>query len=115
MSIEAMKQALEALCSANPIGHALEDYEYHNKATEALRQAIEQAENQEIAVGIEAEPVAYIKDREIGFMLGVKQVGGTYWKTSLGFTREPGDIGLYTEAQVRQLLEKQNEKQDQMP
>ena len=54
------------------------------------------------------EPIAYIKDREIGFMLGVKQVGGTYWKTSLGFTRESGDIGLYTEAQVKQLLEKQN-------
>lgn len=54
------------------------------------------------------EPIAYIKDREIAFMLGVKQVGGTYWKTSLGFTRESGDIGLYTEAQVRRLLEKQN-------
>ena len=45
--IDVMKQALVALCSADPIGHALEDYEYHNKATEALRQAIEQAEKQE--------------------------------------------------------------------
>ena len=54
------------------------------------------------------EPIAYIKDREIAFMLGAKQVGGTYWKTSLGFTRESGDIGLYTEAQVKQMLEKNN-------
>ena len=54
------------------------------------------------------EPIAYIKDREITFMLGAKQVGGTYWKTSLGFTRESDDIGLYTEAQVKQMLEKQN-------
>lgn len=39
---KAAEMALEALCSANPIGHALEDYEYHNKATEALRQALAQ-------------------------------------------------------------------------
>lgn len=60
------------------------------------------------------EPIAFIKDREVAFMLGVKQVGGTYWEASLGFTRESGDIGLYTEKQVKQLMEKQNEKQNQM-
>lgn len=38
---KAAEMALEALCSANPIGHALEDYEYHNKATEALRQSLQ--------------------------------------------------------------------------
>ena len=41
---KAMEMALQALCSANPIGHALEDYAYHNKATEALRQALAQPE-----------------------------------------------------------------------
>lgn len=43
---KAAEMALEALCSANPIGHALEDYEYHNKATEALRQALAQPEQE---------------------------------------------------------------------
>lgn len=61
------------------------------------------------------EPVAYIQDREVSFMIGVKQVGGTSWNTRLGFARESGDVGLYTETQVKEMLEKQSEKQDQMP
>ena len=45
---KAAEMALQALCSANPIGHALEDYEYHNKATEALRQALAQPEQEPV-------------------------------------------------------------------
>ena len=54
--LKAAEMALKALCSSNPIGHALEDYEYHNKATEALRQALAQPEQ---------EPVAWEKSYDI--------------------------------------------------
>ena len=56
---KAAEMALEALCSANPIGHALEDYEYHNKATEALRQALAQPEQ---------EPVAWLEYDDEGYL-----------------------------------------------
>ena len=54
---KAAEMALQALCSANPIGHALEDHEYHNKATEALRQALAQ---------LEQKPVAWIGFNDTG-------------------------------------------------
>ena len=57
---KAAEMALEALCSANPIGHALEDYEYHNKATETLRQALAQPEQ---------EPVAWEKNYDLACTL----------------------------------------------
>ena len=64
MSIEVMKQALVALCSANPIGHALEDYEYHNKATEALRQAIKQAEYDNLTTKFGERAKEYLEEQK---------------------------------------------------
>jgi len=40
-------------------------------------------------------PIAYIKDREIAYMLGAKQAGATSWKTNLGLVPEEGDVPLY--------------------
>jgi len=59
------------------------------------------------------KPTVYIKDREITYLLGLKQKGATHWITNLGFEKEEGDIGLYTEEQVRQMLEKQNAEPNQ--
>lgn len=53
MSIEAMKQALEAL-EVMKAGHCAEEKIYINNAITALRQAIEEAEKQ--------EPVAWRND-----------------------------------------------------
>lgn len=69
MSIEVMKQALVALCSANPIGHALEDYEYHNKATEALRQAIEQAEYDNLTTKFGERAKEYLEEQKKSWKL----------------------------------------------
>jgi len=41
------------------------------------------------------KPIAYIKDREIAYMLGAKQAGATSWKTNLGLVPEEGDVPLY--------------------
>ena len=42
------------------------------------------------------EPVAYIKDRELGYMLAVREVGAKEWRTNLGLYPEAGDVPLYT-------------------
>ena len=42
------------------------------------------------------EPVAFIKDRELGYMLAIREVGATEWNTSLGLYPEAGDVPLYT-------------------
>jgi len=42
------------------------------------------------------EPVAFIKDRELGYMLAVKQDGATEWNTSLGLYPASGDVPLFT-------------------
>jgi transcription antitermination factor NusG len=42
------------------------------------------------------EPVAYIKDRELGYMLAVREVGAKEWRTNLGLYPEKGDVPLYT-------------------
>ena len=41
------------------------------------------------------KPIAYIKNEEISFMLGVKQAGATSWKTNLGLVPQEGDVPLY--------------------
>jgi hypothetical protein len=43
----------------------------------------------------EPEPVAYIKQREIGYMAATKSVGVTSWQTNLGLVPEPDDVPLY--------------------
>jgi hypothetical protein len=51
------------------------------------------------------EPIAYIKDREVTYMLGAKQAGGTEWHTNLSFEKADGDLGLYTQEQVWKILD----------
>ena len=41
------------------------------------------------------KPVAYIKDREIAYMMAVKNEGATGWHTNLGLVPEEGDVPLY--------------------
>jgi hypothetical protein len=67
---KAMEMALQALCSANPIGHALEDYTYHNKATEALRQALAQPDEIKSAVLAEREACAKLCESPIAAQYG---------------------------------------------
>ena len=59
---KAAEMALQSLCSASPIGHALEDYEYHNKAIEALRQALEQAEYDKLTVKFGERAKEYLEE-----------------------------------------------------
>jgi hypothetical protein len=55
MSIEVMKQALEALENTTPLGFNMEADKRHYAAITALRLAIEQAENDE-------SPLIYVAD-----------------------------------------------------
>jgi hypothetical protein len=121
MSIEAMKQALEALENA-----ISDDKPYILKSKEAittLRQAIEQAEivkkgtkawantpddwvddlrgGAEIVPGDhtnshQQEPVAWIKNDELAYMSAVAGLGMTEWQTNLGLVHQLGDVPLYT-------------------
>jgi len=44
----------------------------------------------------EAEPVLYIKDKELLYIQVLKQEGlAQEWKSNLGFVKEAGDVGLY--------------------
>ena len=120
MSIEAMKQALEALETLN----SGDSYKTHNAAS-ALRQAIVEAEKPWVktyaggkpnytiphAIDISAEcvdetaklkhePVAWIKDDELAFMSAAKMLDATEWKTNLGLKPEHGDVPLYTAPRV---------------
>ena len=117
MSIEAMKQALEALETLN----SGDSYKTHNAAT-ALRLAIAEAEKPWVktyaggkpnyTTPVHAsdipqervdekpkhghEPVAWIKDDELAFMSAAKMLDATEWKTNLGLKPEHGDVPLYT-------------------
>ena len=50
----------------------------------------------EMRRSVKQEPVAYIKDRELGYMLAIREVGATEWRTNLGLYPEAGDVPLYT-------------------
>jgi hypothetical protein len=50
----------------------------------------------EMRRSVKQEPVAYIKDRELGYMLAVREVGAKEWRTNLGLYLEKGDVPLYT-------------------
>ena len=41
------------------------------------------------------KPIAYIKDREIAYMLAVRNEGAKEWHTNLGLVPEEGDVPLY--------------------
>jgi hypothetical protein len=41
------------------------------------------------------KPIAYIKDREVAYILAVKKEGATGWHTNLGLVPEEGDVPLY--------------------
>jgi hypothetical protein len=57
MSIEAMKQALEALKNSHPYSNMDKDLNKHSEAITTLRTAIEEAEKQEpVAIGEEWKP-----------------------------------------------------------
>jgi hypothetical protein len=108
MSIEAMKQALEAL-EEHGTHYARHEDDYI-KAITALREAIEFEEM--VKKGTKAwadtpdgwvddlrggaEPVAWIKEQELAYMSAAEGVGETQWKTNLGLKPEPGDVPLYT-------------------
>jgi hypothetical protein len=116
MSIEAMKQALEALRNADVV------YMEQLNAMYALQQAIEFAEMVEkgtkawadttdgwvddLRGGVEKivpsdytnshQPVAWINKQELAYMSAAAGIGETQWKTNLGLKPEPGDVPLYT-------------------
>jgi hypothetical protein len=121
MSIEAMKQALDAL-EEHGTHYARHEDDYI-KAITALRQAIEQAEmvkkgtkawadtpdnwvddlrgGTEIVPGDhtnshQQEPVAWIKNDELVYMSAVAGLGMTEWQTNLGLVHQLGDVPLYT-------------------
>jgi hypothetical protein len=108
MSIEAMKQALDAL-EKHGTHYARHEDDYI-KAITALREAIEFQEMvkkgtkawadtpddwvEDLRGG--AEPVAWIKESEIAGMSASAGLGVFEWKTNLGLKPEPGDVPLYT-------------------
>jgi len=108
MSIEAMKQALDAL-EEHGTHYARHEDDYI-KAITALREAIEFEEM--VKKGTKAwadtpdgwvddlrggaEPVAWIKEQELAYMSAAAGIGETHWKTNLGLKPEPGDVPLYT-------------------
>jgi len=47
-------------------------------------------------MNVKNEPVAFIKNRELGYMLAIREVGATEWRTNLGLYPEAGDVPLYT-------------------
>jgi hypothetical protein len=120
MSIEAMKQALDAL-EEHGTHYARHEDDYI-KAITALRQAIAEAEKPWVktyaggkpnyTTPVHAsdmsekhvhksdkhrhEPVAWIKDDELAFMSAAKMLDATEWKTNLGLKPEHGDVPLYT-------------------
>jgi hypothetical protein len=51
------------------------------------------------------DPVAYIKDKEISYMLAVKQAGAKEWRTNLGLYYERGDVALYTTPSKREWVD----------
>jgi hypothetical protein len=120
MSIEAMKQALEAL-QANDVlingsgthgglAFAMDGYysgcfdidgtnEKTEQAINALRQAIEQAEKivpSDHTNSHQQEPVAWIKNDELAYMSAVAGLGMTEWQTNLGLVHQLEDVPLYT-------------------
>jgi len=72
----------------------------NEQTKEALDKMVENA--RELGLDYETEqaqnkePVAYIKDRELGYMLAVREVGAKEWRTNLGLYPEKGDVPLYT-------------------
>lgn len=57
------------------------------------------------------EPIAYVKDREVGYVMALKNVGATEWQTSLGLTQEAGDVPLYLSPGINEqtLLDPENQ------
>jgi hypothetical protein len=130
MSIEAMKQALEALdCINSP----LQVWEINKLAgaMNALRQAIEFAEMVEKGTKAWADtpddwvddlrggaeivpsdypnshrPVAWIKKDELAYMSAVAGLGMTVCLTNLGLRPQPGDVPLYTTCQENRQVAK---------
>jgi hypothetical protein len=49
-----------------------------------------------------SEPVAWIKEEEIKYMLASRDAGATDWKTNLGLVPEDGDVPLYLEQQKKE-------------
>jgi hypothetical protein len=96
MSIEAMKQALDALENHTAIKHP-QQMHYWESAVDALRQAIEQAEKIVASNYPNShQPVAWIKEQELAYMSAAAGIGETQWKTNLGLKPEPGDVPLYS-------------------
>jgi hypothetical protein len=91
MSIEAMKQALEALRNAEVV------YMEQLNAMYALQQAIEQAEKIVLSDHTNShQPVAWINKQELAYMSAAAGIGEVQWKTNLGLKPELGDVPLYT-------------------
>jgi hypothetical protein len=59
------------------------------------------------------EPVAFIKDRELGYMLAVKQDGATEWNTSLGLYPSSGDVPLFTAQPKRKWVGLTNDEKNE--
>jgi hypothetical protein len=111
MSIEAMKQAMEAFKKIHEgCGFVKKDNlskesnelatlvrKDCNFAMNALRQAIEQAEKIVPSDYPNShQPVAWINKQELAYMSAAAGIGETQWKTNLGLKPEPGDVPLYT-------------------
>jgi hypothetical protein len=105
MSIEAMKQALEALEGLWDDGFGGVPESMHKDAITTLRQAIEQAEKREWAMqkmvdenqrlGLYDKQIAWIRKEELAYMSAVAAQGITEWRTNLGLKPQAGDVGLY--------------------
>ena len=85
----------------------------NEQTKEALDKMVENA--RELGLDYETEqaqnkePVAFIKDRELGYMLAIREVGATEWRTNLGLYPEKGDVPLYTAPPAFQEIEELNE------
>jgi hypothetical protein len=87
MSIDAMKQALEAL--ALFASDESDDGQMGISAYETLRQAIAEAQKQ--------EPACWINGKELaGMRAAATHWDANEWKTNLGLKPMPDDVPLYT-------------------
>jgi hypothetical protein len=96
MSVEAMKQALDALEDATTHNDSAEKWRRHLTAMDALRQAIEQAERQE-PVAWQVHPFDYGIGHEGAYALTTRPEQVNAWKRK-GWDVQP----LYTAPQKRE-------------
>jgi hypothetical protein len=96
---ELLQQALDSLEWAER-RYSYANLDLFNKPIEALRTRLAQPE---------PEPILWIKAKELGYMLGVKQNGGKNWKSNLGLVPEEGDVPLYLNKEWVGLTDKEIE------